>query len=88
VISHLPHEEFREKFELHQKSYNFKTHQELDEFFINIKKKCPTFYSDFTGDYSLLKSFDRGCLKNFFLNFFFKFILLRILDKTFSSSKL
>jgi hypothetical protein len=73
-IEFIPDNNLREKIPSlsKQKSYEFKTHKELDEFYSNIKSNCGTFPFDFKGEYELLKSFDR------FFNFFSIFLIFKL----------
>lgn len=42
------------------KGRDFKTHQELDEYVLDLLKKDPKFPQNHSNDYALLKSFDRA----------------------------
>jgi late competence protein required for DNA uptake (superfamily II DNA/RNA helicase) len=58
-----PNLEFKNKFNLKNNFYKFETHKQLDDFVNNeLIKKNLGFESDlkFKGEFSLLKSFDRG----------------------------
>lgn len=55
-----PKKNFRQIFGLEKKSYQFTTHEELDQFVLSLKQKSPTVSIDFPNEMALLKSFDRG----------------------------
>eukprot|EP01027_Heterolobosea_sp_BB2_P013431 GEZU01019387.1.p2 GENE.GEZU01019387.1~~GEZU01019387.1.p2 ORF type:complete len:219 (-),score=85.77 GEZU01019387.1:83-739(-) len=55
-----PSAAFRNKFELNEKSFEFKAHKEFDVFVASLMENCDNFSSVFKDEYVLLKSFDRA----------------------------
>lgn len=55
-LEFTPDKEFREKFELTEKSYKFNAHAEIDTFTTQLKQKCQTFKIDYPSEWGLLKS--------------------------------
>jgi hypothetical protein len=53
-------ENFRHRFQLKKSSYKFKTHEELDEFALNLESIDPEWTINWQDEYNLLKSFDRA----------------------------
>lgn len=59
-LAFTPDKEFKQKFDLQEKSYTFDSHAELDTFVTQLKQKCHTFKLDYPSEWGLLKSFDRA----------------------------
>lgn len=59
-------DEFREKFAIKEKSIQFKSHQELDQFVMKLTKIDSNFQIKYKDHWGLLKSFDRA----FWLRFY------------------
>jgi hypothetical protein len=78
-LKFFPEEKFMEKFNLTKKCYTFKTHKELDDFVINLKKTNMDFTigDEFLGERSLLKVFFYFFIKiKIFLIYFFFRVLI------------
>lgn len=56
---HIPNT-IAERANIKEKKITFQSHEELDQFVVNIKKRIPTFDLEYRDDYALLKSFDRA----------------------------
>lgn len=61
-----PTEEFKKEFGIKEDIIEFKTHAQLDTFVMNLQEQNRLLRVKYSGEWQLMKSFDRG----FWLNFY------------------